>query len=76
MIKKFNDFILEKNIYDPDQWFDYDKIVSALSKGPADIRRTINILKPEEHWVDETNQFEKMTRISAQQWAFIFHPKY
>lgn len=77
MIKKFNEFIiLESSTYNPEQWWDYDWIVSELSKGPSHIRKTIKLLKPEEHWVDETNKFEKMTKITTQQWAFIFHPKY
>jgi hypothetical protein len=76
MIKKFEEFIKESNTYNSDKYYDYDSIVKKLSKGPADIKQTIKNLKPEEVWVEETQSWEKVTRITGQQWAYIFHSKF
>lgn len=76
MIKKFQEYIRENTTYNPDKFYEYDWVVSKLDKGPKHIQRTKSQLKPEEVWVEETQKWTKITKITGQQWAFIFHPKF
>lgn len=74
---RFKDFIKESNnVYDPDKTWEYEYIVHELNKGPYYIRRTIKDLKPIDVWVESEQDWSKVTKISNQQWSFIFHPKW